>query len=217
MKTKLLVTAALLFSVFLTANAQIEKGTWIIGGQAAYNQTKNDATTPMITDQKNNAAVFNVSIGTAIRQNNILGIALIYAPQKSFYTNNSTTQIDLKGHTKGVGVFYRAYKQLGNDFYLFGQGDALYSNLRSTNNVGNKVSITGNSGSISFTPGISYAVLRNVHMELAMPGILGINYSKTKSDTEGVSAQTNQEAFNVYTNLNSGLLENFGIGFKIFL
>ena len=73
--------------------------------------------------------------------------------------------------------------------------------------------ITGNSSELFPLPGISYAVLRNVHMELC-DTLVGINYSKTESNTKVFLLLVNQGGIQCMYWYNSGLLENFGIGLK---
>ncbi|HMR81998.1 MAG TPA: hypothetical protein PKE30_02665 [Niabella sp.] len=216
MKTKLLVTAAFLFSTFLTANAQIEKGTWIIGGAASYNTLK-DESLPQLNSPKtvsSKGGIFGLNVGFAFKENNILGLIATYAPS----TFHDETPLEegivqtrsTKGHQKGIGAFYRGYKLLGDKFFLFGQTSAWYANGKYSLNEN---MFKMNSVDLSLSPGLAYQVLNNVHLEISIPNIFQIGYSK--SENPGLNASN--ELFYAHANLRSNPIENLGIGFKILL
>ncbi|MGC4232463.1 MAG: hypothetical protein QM594_05735 [Niabella sp.] len=215
MKTKLLVTAVLLSSAFLTANAQIEKGTWIIGGAASYNTLK-DKSLPQLNSPKtvsSKNSLFSINAGFAFKENNVLGLVATYAPS-TFHDEtpleDGIVQTRSKGHQKGIGAFYKGYKPLGNKFFFFGETTAWYSNGKYSSNTN---TIKMNSVDLSLSPGLAYQVLNNVHLEISIPNIFRVGYSK--SENPGVDAVN--ELFYAYANLRSNPIENLGIGFKILL
>lgn len=215
MKTKLLITAAFLSSIFLTASAQIEKGTWIIGGNVSYNtlKDKNRSQTDLPQTESSKNGLLGLSAGFAFKENNILGLIATYAPSRfneERYVEDGFIQTQSKGHQKGIGAFYRGYQPLGNKFFFFGQTTAWYSN----GTYNSYESITKmNSVDVSLSPGLAYQVLNNMHLEISIPNIVGISYSKSQNQTAGAEAET----FSAYASLNSRPLELLGVGFKILL
>ncbi len=212
MKTKFYLLTAVFGFIITNANAQIEKGTFMLGGQASYNKQEFSGIFPgseNATEQNHNKStgLINLSAGYAISKNNIVGLTLLYSPEKEGGTI---------WRTKGIGLFYRGYKPLGNNFYFFGQGDALYTRYKtSLEGPPTLYKNESSSGGLSFTPGISYQVLRNVHLELSIPNIVNINQSKTEVTTSETQTST-YKSFMVHSSLQSNVLENLGVGFKVF-
>ena len=117
-----------------------------------------------------------------------------------------------------AGVFYRKYKNLGKEFYLFGQADASYywSDQSGKDSTGKKV-LTGSSWGIGadFFPGIAYKVSKHFFLELSIPELINIRYNKLNTTTPTSTYVTDQ--LNISTSLSSGFLSNLGIGFRLLL
>jgi hypothetical protein len=211
MKTKLMSMAALALLVAFNANAQIEKGTWLLGGNASYNKNKSDV--PLQPNQLRNSlesgALTTLMAGIAFRQNQVAGLMVSYAPVKVIEeilaANGSISKNERRGHQKSIGVFHRVYKPLGNNFYFLAQTSANYLN--------GKTGITKTNGfDLSLSPGIAYQILKNVHLEVSIPNILGVyHYKSTSADIMSI------ESTSVGFNLNARPIENLGIGFKVLI
>lgn len=213
MKTKILLSITLFFFVITAAHAQINEGRYLLGGSVSFNSSKN----PQISGSKSQSLYTNIQLGKVIKDNTVAGVLLSYG-----YSNNGSS---LKSNQYGAGVFYRKYKSIAKDFYLFGEADALYNYSKNTQGnfqAGNNgTRYINNGGTLSFTPGISYSVCKRMQMELLMQNLVSLSYgvSKTETTSTGSSAisTSKSNSFSANANLNSNLLSNFGIGFKFFL
>ncbi|HEY5463950.1 MAG TPA: hypothetical protein VIJ95_11890 [Hanamia sp.] len=213
MKTKILLSFAIFFCAAITSNAQINEGSYLLGGSIGFNSSKNQNG----NIGKNESFNTNIQFGKVIKDNNVAGIILSYG-----YTNNTTSY---KSYQYGAGVFYRKYKPLAKGFYFFGEADAVYNYSRATYEpfqIGSDGSrYTYNTGTLSFTPGISYAICKRMQMELSMLNLFSVSYGGTKtensSSTSSSISTTKGNNFSAGVNLNSNLVNNFGIGFKFLL
>ncbi|MEO8861424.1 MAG: hypothetical protein ABI358_08375 [Ginsengibacter sp.] len=226
MRTKILLTIAAFIFFVVTANAQIEKGTILLGGSINYYSYKSSQ--PYFYnnyDYKSEGDGANIQIGRAIKTNSFAGIILSYS-----HTNNYTTAVSPdsnfnKSTTLGAGVFYRKYKKLLKDFYFFAEVSGQYQHgemeQAGSTNVYYNTKASSNGGTITFTPGISYAVCKNLQMELLMNGLVSTSYTHIRynyiSGTPTVTSDGKSNSFSINANLNSSILYGFGIGFKYFI
>ncbi len=211
--SRILLSFLIILSVY-SASAQFNKGDILIGGDLSYSTNK--LTSPYTSgEQKNNSGVFDISLGKAIKENALFGIDLNYATFSYTYVDRSKTT----SHNYGIGVFYRVYKNLGKDFYIFGQAGAGYngSTGSATDSTGNQLSTsTSNEGSIYVTPGISYKLSKKFFLELSIPEIFSIAYMSSNTKSESVTTGKN-DYFGVNANLNSNPLNSLGLGFRLIL
>jgi hypothetical protein len=161
---------------------------------------------------------FSISVGKAIRENAVFGLNMNYYP--STYTYNSGNGIYKNTmHIYGIGVFYRLYKNLGKEFYLFGEAGAGYlgSSSSTKDGLGNKI-LTGNSngGQVNLYPGIAYKISKKFFIELSIPQLFAASYSTNKIDAEPNSTSKN-DVLNINLNLNANPLTSLGIGFRLAL
>ena len=109
MKSKILLTATILFCVVLSGKAQFNKGQFFLGGSLAFSNSKNTAIPS--NDYINNYFCANVQIGQLIKDNTVLGVIVSY--------NNSNNHLirypdSIYNKVNGInaGVFYRKYKRI---------------------------------------------------------------------------------------------------------
>ena len=212
MKTKILLSFAFLVCAAITAHAQINKGRYLLGGSIGVSSSVSHQSTEM----KNEGLGTNIQFGKVIKDNTVAGII-------GWYNYNSGPQY--KSNQYSAGVFYRKYKSIAKDLYLFGEGDALYSYSKSTVGdfqIGSSATRSiSNGGSLSFIPGISYSICKRMQMELVMQNLFSLSYGVTKNEATNILTSTISSAktdnFYAGINLNSALLSNFGIGFKFLL
>jgi hypothetical protein len=203
------------------ASAQIKKGSILLGGQISYNDANADYTNTQ-ANRKSRVAIFNISAGTALSENKVLGITVTYWDYNNDYVNSGLVNHNVKFNSYNFDVFYRQYKKLVKDFYLFGEMGAGYigSNETDTNVPGNNVKTryTTTGAELYLTPGIAYRFYKKLQVELVMPQIAGASYSVRKTTSQPVSVDDNKQgAFIFSTNLNSSFLNNLGLGFKFVL
>ena len=215
MKTKILLPLVLIFFATTVANAQINEGRYLLGGIVSYSH-QNDVQN---SNAKYNSFYSTVQFGKAIKDNTVAGIIASYG------NSNSSNSLSPKTNQFSAGVFYRKYKTLAKNFYIFGEVDALYIHSQNTyDNYPTEYStqkFVSNGGSVSFIPGISYSICKRMQLELSMLNFASISYSGTKLETtNSISNSTstvNGNSFSGNINLNSPFLSNVGFGFKFFL
>jgi opacity protein-like surface antigen len=210
MKKNLLFVIITLFIVSL-ATAQIPKGSLLLGGGVNFGNTKFE-TGNNISKQNN----FNISgsVGIAIKENTFLGGFLNYG-HSEFKNNNTPGKPENTSY--GGGVFFRKYLLLGKKFYLFGEAGLGYSNSRSSQISGIDLQTTakGWNVNLSVSPGISYALTKKFHLELGFNELLGIGYSKTKTENISLNGRTNSinTSFGFRSNLGTNTPLNIGFRF----
>jgi hypothetical protein len=208
------ITVAFVYCSFFV-NAQINEGSLLIGGQVYYNNVSGKTSEGGITEKTSNG-VIDLSLGKAIKDNVVVGVHLEFVPGSTGHINNGIVSYKTKVNGYGGGVFYRKYKTLAKDFYFFIEAGAnyLYERQTTRDTAGNKVQMSTYSAvQLSLAPGISYKVLKNLHMEVMIPGLLTLQYEVDKASSISQSASQNKYTFN--TNINASTLNNISVGFRL--
>jgi hypothetical protein len=196
--------------------AQIKSQSILLGGQVQYSNSANSMGVITQPEVDLKTASFNLSVGKAFKENSVYGLNLSYSPFniKNFF--NGTEYVSSKGNQHSIGLFYRKYKKLATDFYFFGEFGAAYAGGRiksydfsSTNTVSEKQS----AARLSLTPGLSYKVLRKLHLEITIPSIADISYGSNKRNIISIE-EIRQRRFSFNSSLSTGGLDNLGIGFR---
>lgn len=209
MKTKILLSFAIFLFTSIAANAQITEGRYLLGGSFSYNNSELN---------NSNNITSNIQFGKVIKENTVAGVVgSVYASKTHNGNSNYTV------YTYSAGVFYRKYKPLGKNFYFLQEVDAVYQHLRGFNYFysGSQTLLAKSNGvMLSYIPGISYSVKKRMQIELTMPNLANVSFTNYKTvDSQlpaGVSPQKAND-FSANINLNSSLLNNFGIGFRFLL
>lgn len=148
----------------LASSAQIEKGSWILGG--TFNFNNSDAAPPGFATS--NASV-SPHLGLAAGRNSVMGLSFGF-----FYSNSGNGQT---AWTFSANPFYRKYIPLKNKLGCYLQ---FYSGLAWTKSVDIFPDSTGasvkhstayNSYNLGFTPGLYYQVSPGVLLNLDAGGI----------------------------------------------
>ena len=215
--TRILLAGLLAFLLTTTANAQVTKGSVLLGGQLSYNN--NDYTS---NDQHVSYGVFNISAGKAISENTVFGVNLTYSPAwvKNYY-NYGVGPLKYTSNGYGIGIFYRKYKGLGKEFYFFGEAGAGYtgSNQSGKNDAGNKI-LSGHTygGNIYLMPGIAYRISKKFFLEVTIPNLFFAQYQSNEIEVQQVPTyEDKNKLFYINTSLSSNYLSNLGIGFRLIL
>jgi len=228
--TRILLTLTLLFSLSLVASAQFKKNDILLGGQLSYSYNSNTNTqpytTPSTNDSKTNYGNITISLGKALDEKTVVGINLSYMPSSSTNYPSYGGDIPLKYKSNGysTGIFYRKYKSLGKEFYLFGEVSAWYnwSDQSGKDSIGEKL-ISGSSWStgIDLYPGIAYRISKHLFLELSIPNLVYVGYSKSNSSSQYGTVTEVQTSKNdqlvISTSLSSNPLNAMGIGFRLIL
>jgi hypothetical protein len=217
-KVLLLTAIAAVFN--LTVSAQIKKGSILLGGQIGFNDFKVDYNNAQ-PDQKNKNTIFNISVGTAIRENKVLGVSITYGHVDYDHNYNGNAFVNSKGDQYGIDIFYRQYKKLAKDLYFFGELGAGYSGSNQTDTDvpgNNKTKYTSSGGGVYLSPGVAYRIYKKLQVELLVPSIAGASYTVDKvTFTANNALNSTQNRFGFNTSLNSSFLYNLNLGFKFVL
>jgi hypothetical protein len=213
MRKYLLFTSIAFTLLANTLNAQITKGSILLGGNLSF-ETSTSKNSSYEID--NNIFSINPAIGVAIKENSVLGVSFNYF----IYTQKSTLSNAYKedANSYGSGLFYRQYKSLSSRFYLFGDAGAGYYHTKITRETPDVIQIyKSNSVNLSLYPGITYAVSKRFHLEASLNNLLNINYSSAKTTTRGSTPTTESttNGFSFMTNISSGVPLSLGFRFII--
>lgn len=177
MKAIFLSTLAL--SLSLLSRAQIKKGDILLGGNLGFSSASpepNDGTNAF-NNAKNTFFNIRPTIGKAIKDNLVLGINLLYSYNRSTYAG--ANYYKMTGY--GAGVFLRRYIPLGKGFYFFLQEEANASFYRQNNgNTTPGFKANETNLSLSFYPGVAYAIDRHWQIETGFPQLAALSYDHQK-------------------------------------
>jgi len=176
---KKILLIVIICTVFTAVDAQIKKGSLLLGGQLGVTSLSTKSVNS--GDQKNSYVNITVSAGKTIRENLLLGVSLLY----SYNSTGANLPYTQQQNGYGAGVFVRKYKTLGKGFYLFGQGsvNGQYNTGRYRNyyNVPNYDNDTkGYDLAASFYPGVSYAISHHFQIETGFSNLIYIDYNHSK-------------------------------------
>jgi hypothetical protein len=226
--TRILLTLALFISSTLLTKAQFKKNDILLGGQLSYNYNSSSysytGALPPTNEYKDKDGNITISGGKATNENTVLGIYLSYLPSSStnYPSLNADIMLKYRNDGYGGGIFYRKYKNLGKEFYLFGEISAAYNWYnKSGKDSADQELISGSTSSFAaiLYPGIAYRISKHLFLELSIPDLIYIGYSKSNTSShEGSSIMENKYTdFNITTSLSSDPLLGLGIGFRLIL
>lgn len=213
MKRKLLISCAVLFTA-IAANAQMEKGTVLLGGNLSvgtYNNTFNG------TETKSTTFGIAPSVGWAYSTNRFLGFSLNYA-----YSKQSQ---DYKQNTFGVGVYMRQYLPVAKSLYLFAHEGLSVSTNKGSGVIGTTLPASRDSkgwnATLGLSPGLAYDLTKKIQLELLLNNLLGVGYSHSKiTDTPqggGIVNESKVNSFSFNSNADPTQLTNISVGVRFTL
>lgn len=220
MKKALHCTIACLFLAF-AANAQVSRGTVLLGGSLGFSKTESVPELGYSTKYK--SANVTPAFGVAIKENLVVGImpGFIYGYNESNHKTNGTV-FSIYNKTNGytLSTFLRKYYPVAKKLYLFGDASINYGNnklsqknssLNQTYFVTNKT----NSLNLGLEPGLAYAFTIKFHIEAGLGNLLNIGFSnqKLRSSPDGDFYESNN--FNISTSLSSNLPLHLGFRFLL--
>jgi Outer membrane protein beta-barrel domain len=207
---KALLSAVVFIAITTIAQAQIRKGSVLLGGNVGFGNSKN------VTNPTKQTNVFvNPAFGVAVKENLVAGIDVTYNHSE---TMNNSQDYSTENTTAGSGFFLRRYIPVVKNLYLYGQGSLYYSRGTSKQRgIDYKQDITSNATGLRITPGLAYALSKKFHLELGFNDLLGITYEDTKTErvSSGTSSTLNGHVFGFNTGLSTSA--PFYVGFRIFL
>jgi hypothetical protein len=209
-----------LFFIVLHSQAQITKGTILLGGDLGFStysdKTTSNGTNMGLIPSSTKFTEFSIapSIGMAIRDNLVLGLNL------GLGYSNETNNPDSKENDYSIGIFLRNYKYLGSRFYFFGETRLgfSYDDATSDDSTGYPTHEETKSCNVnlSFSPGVAYALNRKWQLEVEFPGVLSAQYIHGQTDylyavQSAPSNPSTQHQENSEFNFNTSLATNFNL------
>jgi hypothetical protein len=211
-----LIFAFFFLLITMSSFAQIKKNDFLVGGQLSYNYLN---TEQKDYSQKIKYGTINIIAGKAIRENRVAGLLLGYSPEQNETVSNNETE-NRRNNFYSVGGFYRAYNNIGRDFYFFAELSGAYSFSKGTiENKTGKGTQSGKGVYLGFTPGISYQVAKKLQVEVLLPGLVALGYTENKveSNTSSIT-ESKSKNFSATSSLaGANGLGFLGIGFKLIL
>ena len=227
--TRTPIILVLFISSSLMVNAQFKKNDILLGGQLSYSYSSNELTQPNVVfannDQKANYGDITISLGKALNENTVVGLDLSYLPSSvTNYQSYGPTPLKYQDNGYSVGIFFRKYKSLGKEFFLFGQGSASYnwSDQSGTDSTGLK-RISGStwSAGVDIYPGIAYRISKHFFLEITIPDLFVARYYKSNNvnqyGTVNEIQTSKSDQFLISSSLSSNPLNAVGIGFRLIL
>jgi hypothetical protein len=213
---KIFLTVILASLLINTATAQIKKGSIFLGGDIGGTGQKTKSND--ITVNKQSGVNISPVIGTAIKENLIVGI------NGGFGFYNSSSDINLyknESDSYSFALFIRKYKKLGaSDFYLFAQGSAgiaHYTQSQKAPAPNNLDEIKRLTAGISAYPGLSYAVSNKIQLETGFNSLVSLNYFTEKREvTNNPGAAYKSKGFSVTSSLSNATSSLF-LGIRVLL
>jgi hypothetical protein len=202
MKCKLLLTCFFVIA-FSSMNAQIKKGSVLIGGSLYFQTQKYEG-----AQQRATALGVSPAIGKAIRDNLISGVELRF----STTDNHSSPNMFVHNKSIGAGYFLRKYANLGKSFYLFGQAGVSGSYYDNKSNYGSSSESKNEGFNITLIayPGIAYSLSNKLQLEFDLPNLFYADYNRTLSGTSGKGS-----AFTLQTSIGNGA--ELSVGLRVLL
>ena len=194
--------------------AQVIKGAVFLGGDMGVSseKTKNGNTTISSQDGLLISPVF----GIAIKENLVFGGDAYYSGNKY---NGTTPALDNKNRYRGLGIFLRKFKPLGeSDFYLFIQGGLGYQyyHFIQSGTGGLVDDVKRSTLRLYAYPGVSYAMNKKLQLEAGFNNLLSLSsYSEKRTVSAGSAVNYKSSGF-----ILNGSLENLSslyIGFRLLL
>ena len=214
---KISILSGILF-FFTIANGQINKGTYLIGGQASSSRLQSVYYNENYSSKNTNVSI---SISKSFKENSLYGLSLGYMPNSVTNPGSSTNSLSSqKSKNYNASLFYRKYKKLVTGLYFFnevGVGLSYSHNNYDTNDTLGIMPYRSNAytGSLYYTPGVAYRVCRKIDLELLLPNLVSLSYSTgvTKTNYSGNYIKTGTgDTFSLNTNANITTLA-FGVKF----
>ncbi|HVW62122.1 MAG TPA: hypothetical protein VHC48_18860 [Puia sp.] len=200
------------------ANAQINKGTALLGGNIQFGTTSSKAGGASSTNKETDINIAP-SLGVAVKNNLVIGGTLVYG-----YSNKKDDDPSygnsLKTNNYGAGFFVRRYKDIIPGIYVFAEGNllGLYQRQKGTNNADPSTPYLDAKGytiTTGFYPGIAFNLGKKFMIEGGFQNLFFMQYAH--GSTKYGLNDTKQNQFLIGTGLNSTALAGFTVGFRFLL
>ena len=213
-----IILTIIIVSIFVcSANAQIKKGSFFLGGNISGSTQKTKTTDDVTTYKQNMINIFPV-FGKAIKENLVLGVNAGFGIYDNEYPAGGN--MDFKTSSYSAGVFLRKYKNIGTSgFYLFVQG-GLGGGYMTQKQEGPYTPGFDESKRISVDigayPGLSYAISRKLHLETGFNNLLSLTYFHEKREAGNPVTTYKTNGFSISSSLNNATSALY-LGFRLLI
>jgi hypothetical protein len=217
-------TLLFFFAITFSAQSQINKGTWLLGGDLSLGSSS--STNSLVNAPSNQSNYFNMTprIGWFISNNLVIGLSPRYSSSFHKTTSNNAGNTTSTGYS--IAPFVRYYKPLNEKWAIFAEFDGIGLNFSSSKYEGDndpnviENSSQGYSLGIFVKPGVTYFISPKVGIEASL-GSLGYGFFHTKVKSKNNNQQPlEQETVNNSSSggINLGAaLQNISLGIHIYL
>ena len=208
---KVLPLLILLFLSVIVSNAQLNKGSKLIGGSVGYEKS---TMTISNTEYDNHSFQIHPALGIATSNKDVFGIKLSFIVAD--YDSNIPGSNESNGY--GGGFFYRRYHALSNRFNLFGEAGLNYIKSESKfESATIRHESNANSFTLNFQPGVSFSLTRNLHLEALLNNLFSISFSNTtKERVENGTALPDEKTKQFFVGSSLSNYSPFSIGIRWF-
>ncbi len=210
---KALLFACAFISFATISQAQIKKGSVLLGGNFGFSKDKSESGT---VENKGNSFHVSPAVGIAFKDNWVVGINTGFWQSRS---KPATPSNNYEVNSYSGGIFVRRYSHLGKNFYLYGNAATGYStyNRKEAFGTDNTRKYETKSVSLTVSPGLAYAVSNRFHLEVYLNDLLTLGYTATESVDSGIGGvfTSKGKGFNLGTNLNTTAPLSLGFRFVL--
>lgn len=169
---KLFIVLSLLLCGHLS-QAQIDKGTVLLGGDITLSSTTGTGTSQNVKQQ---LFLVDPTVGLGVANNLVLGLDLGLGYQ------SERDAFGLQDNHYQAGVFLQKYKPLGSGFSFFGATELSfgYDDQTQDESAGMREDTRTTTVELAFSPGVAYALSHRWQMQVAFPRVLALSYSNQK-------------------------------------
>jgi hypothetical protein len=204
MKHKILLSAIIVFCLFLTTKAQIKKGEKMLGGDLYFSNIHEKIENQSSTS-KSRSFTISPQFGLGTGKNWILGITAGYSYGEIKNLTGSNLKSEVRGYS--IGLFARKFHPFNEQFGIYGQvtADAGFGKATvSINNMWEEERVLSAYGQ----PGLYFIPGKKIILETTF-GRLG--FTNTKKENSSQSIETIKNEFNV------SVVDGLGIGLKVII
>lgn len=197
------------FLIPFVSNAQISKGTWLLGGSISLGgngSTSNDSINPFSNKRIN--VSFSPTAGIFVTDRWVVGLSPSwgYSREENTNRNNQPYHSIYKSSSYGVSLFTRYYVPLSRKWYAFGnistltftRGKSVYNTTPAVgeNSIRDVTRFEGYGIGAALSLGATYLVTPGIGIEASV-GSIGYNFSRIRYKTEpelGIGRETTMNA-----------------------
>ncbi|GAA0877804.1 hypothetical protein GCM10009119_07720 [Algoriphagus jejuensis] len=222
---KMLLAVLPLFMLSLTAFAQLEKGTILLGGGVGYSSsTSNSESSNAYNEYQNTNFSFSPDAGYFFKDTWVLGISLPFSGQTTkvntdYASGAEDTNSESKTSSYGVAPFVRKYFPFGEKMAFYGQVKTGYfhqttENIPNVNDDSSSTTRGSNQFNVVTTAGLSYFPKTWLGINLSISP-LSFSTSSSEEDRYGETFETKSGGLNFGVDSSAiGLGVNFFLGKK---